>query len=110
MDNMQTTLFSIEHNQIRTLNDIQLTRLLKMLLHLEAFRHGITQRSVDVSLNITVPDGGEDGRIKWDGTPDETGSDTRSTPATSRIVKGTFRSTTGCCTLLSITIRVVTRL
>jgi len=41
-----------------------------LLLHLEARSSGIAERAVEVALNITVPDGGEDGRIKWrDGLP-----------------------------------------
>ncbi|MEA5115935.1 MAG: hypothetical protein VB050_18115 [Geobacteraceae bacterium] len=66
------TLFRVESRDITDLNDIQLTRLLKLLLHLEARSSGIADRAVDVALNITVADGGEDGRIKWEGGPDNT--------------------------------------
>ncbi len=64
------TLFKIESKDIKDLNDLQLTKLLKLLLHLEARSSGIAERAVDVALNITVADGGEDGRIQWnDGPP-----------------------------------------
>jgi hypothetical protein len=66
------TLFRVESRDIADLNDIQLTKLLKLLLHLEARSSGIAERAVDVALNITVADGGEDGRIKWEGGPDNT--------------------------------------
>jgi hypothetical protein len=60
-----TQLFEITHEDIHSLDDSQLTDLLRRLLHLEAARFGIAARSVSVSLNIDVPDGGEDGRIQW---------------------------------------------
>lgn len=66
------TLFRVESRDIKDLNDIQLTKLLKLLLHLEARSSGIAEIAVDVALNITVADGGEDGRIKWEGGPDNT--------------------------------------
>lgn len=67
-----STLFRVESRDITDLNDLQLTKLLKLLLHLEARSSGIAERAVDVALKITVADGGEDGRIKWDEGPDKT--------------------------------------
>jgi hypothetical protein len=66
------TLFRIESSDIKDLNAIQLTKLLKLLLFLEARSSGIAERAVEVALNITVRDGGEDGRIQWEGDPPET--------------------------------------
>ena len=66
------TLFRVESKDISGLNDLQLTKLLKLLLHLEARSSGIAERAVEVALNITVPDGGEDGRIQWSGDPPDT--------------------------------------
>ena len=64
------TLFKVESADIKDLNPLQLTKLLKLLLYLEARSSGIAERAVEVALNITVPDGGEDGRIQWrDGPP-----------------------------------------
>lgn len=64
--------FNVESGDINKLNDIQLTQLLKELLHAEAFRFGIAQRAVEVALNIITGDGGEDGRISWALGPDST--------------------------------------
>ena len=66
------TPFRVESTDIKALNDLQLTRLLKLLLHLEARISGIAERSVEVALNINVRDGGEDGRIHWNGDPPNT--------------------------------------
>jgi DNA-binding ferritin-like protein (Dps family) len=67
-----TRPFSIQSADVNKLNDIQLTQLLKELLHAEAFRFGLAQRSVEVALNITTGDGGEDGRISWQEGPEST--------------------------------------
>ena len=64
--------FRVESTDIKALNDLQLTRLLKLLLYLEARSSGIAERSVEVALNINVRDGGEDGRIQWVGDPPST--------------------------------------
>lgn len=66
------SVFEVDVDAIELLSDVQLTRLLKHLLHLEAQSAGIAHRSVEVALNITVADGGEDGRIAWEGGPDST--------------------------------------
>jgi hypothetical protein len=67
-----TRPFSIQSADVNKLNDIQLTQLLKELLHAEAFRFGLAQNSVEVALNITTGDGGEDGRISWQEGPEST--------------------------------------
>lgn len=67
-----TKPFKVESGDVEKLNDIQLTQLLKVLLHAEAFRYGIAQRAVEVALNIITGDGGEDGRISWKKGPDST--------------------------------------
>ena len=64
--------FKVEASDVNRLTDIQLTQLLKELLHAEAYRFDIAQREVEVALNINVPDGGEDGRISWNGEPSKT--------------------------------------
>lgn len=66
------TPFKVESSDINKLSDIQLTQLLKELLHAEAFHFGIAQRAVEVALNIITGDGGEDGRISWEQGPDFT--------------------------------------
>jgi hypothetical protein len=65
-------IFEVQSLDIAELNDLQLTKLLNMLLRLEARTFGIAQRAVEVALNIRVADGGEDGRIQWNGDPDKT--------------------------------------
>lgn len=65
-------LFRVESSDINDLNDLQLTKLLDLLLRLEARSFGITERAVEVALNIQVGDGGEDGRIQWQGGPEPT--------------------------------------
>ena len=62
-----TKPFSIDSKHIAQLTAIQLTQLLKELLHAEAYKFGLHQGSVEVALNINVGDGGEDGRIEWNG-------------------------------------------
>jgi hypothetical protein len=62
----------IGFKHIENLNPEQLTLLLKKLLHLEADANNISKSAVDVSLKINVPDGGEDGRIQWEGGLEKT--------------------------------------
>ena len=66
------TVFEVQSRDITGLNDLNLTKLLKILLHLEARTAGIAERAVEVALNINVADGGEDGRIEWADGPDST--------------------------------------
>ena len=62
-----TQPFKVESADVSRLNDLQLTQLLNELLHAEAQKNGIAAASVQVALNIRVGDGGEDGRINWEG-------------------------------------------
>ena len=64
--------FEVSSSEIKNLTSLQLTQLLKVLLRAEAFQHGIAQSGVEVALNITTGDGGEDGRISWKGKPTKT--------------------------------------
>ncbi|MGH8531608.1 MAG: hypothetical protein ACREV1_02495 [Gammaproteobacteria bacterium] len=65
-------VFEVQAKDVSELNAFDLTRLLNMLLHLEARSSGIDERTIEVTLNINVADGGEDGRIEWAGGPDST--------------------------------------
>ena len=58
-------VFEVTPEHISRLNSVQLTALLKRLLHLEADRYGLPTSGVHVPLRITVSDAGEDGRIEW---------------------------------------------
>lgn len=64
-----TQLFEVSHEDIVPLKDAQLTDLLRQLLRLEAIYFHLPTSGVSVALNITVADGGEDGRIEWSGDP-----------------------------------------
>jgi hypothetical protein len=67
------SIWEVTFEDIERLNDKQLAELLHRLLRLEAKRNGIAAPDVlDVPQKITVADGGEDGRIRWTGTPDKT--------------------------------------
>lgn len=56
---------------IERLGDIGLTSLLCRLIELECDKHGIAAYH-HVNLKITIPDGGEDGRVTWENGPDRT--------------------------------------
>ena len=61
--------FKVSTEDIEALSDVQLTNLLHRLLLLEAQKLGLPKRLASVSLNIDIPDGGEDGRVSWEGGP-----------------------------------------
>lgn len=65
-------LLEVEATHINMLDQFQLTRLLKRLLFLEADAFDIPRSAIRVPLEINVPDGGEDGRIKWEGGKEKT--------------------------------------
>ena len=58
-------VFEVTPEQIEKLNSEDLVELLRKLLHTEAQYSGIKLRGVSVPPQITVADGGEDGRIWW---------------------------------------------
>mgnify|MGYP001439535565 CR=1 FL=1 len=65
-------ILKVNNEDIEKLSDTQLTELLSMLLYFEADKWGISSNAVSVALNINVADGGEDGRIKWEGDIEKT--------------------------------------
>lgn len=65
-------IFDAEPGYIATLDSSQLVKLMKRLLLAEARLTGIPLRAASVPLQITVPDGGEDGSISWTGGADST--------------------------------------
>lgn len=65
-------VFEVTPEHLSRLNSVQLTALLKRLLHLEAERYGLPTSGVHVPLRITVSDAGEDGRIEWSRGPART--------------------------------------
>jgi len=66
------SVFNVEPKRIEQLEPGQLVRLLKQLLYLEAEHHGIPRSAPSVPIQISVPDGGEDGRIQWEDGPEKT--------------------------------------
>ena len=65
-------IFDAEPDYIATLDSKQLVKLMKRLLLAEARLTGLPLRAATVPLQITVPDGGEDGSISWTGGADST--------------------------------------
>ncbi|MHC4154315.1 MAG: hypothetical protein ACYST6_05270 [Planctomycetota bacterium] len=64
------TPFEIEAKHIRRLDQGELTRLLKRLLHAEADQFGLARSTSEVPVDINVADGGDDGFMRWQGGPD----------------------------------------
>ncbi|MBR0793340.1 hypothetical protein JQ631_30045 [Bradyrhizobium manausense] len=60
-------IFDVSPSQIESLDQNELVQLLGRLLHAEAQNAGIALRGITVPMQITVADGGEDGRISWSG-------------------------------------------
>lgn len=66
--------FEVTYEDIEGLSADGLTQLTSRLLFLEAEKLGLPKREVDVALNITAPDGGQDGHLEWSEGPDPSGS------------------------------------
>lgn len=60
-------LFEAEPEHVAALDSLSLVRLMKRLMLAECRLAGIPLRSASAPLQITVADGGEDGRIEWTG-------------------------------------------
>lgn len=60
-------MFTIHPDEIKDFTGDQLVMLLRRLLYAEARKAGVPLRGVEVPLQITVADGGQDGSILWDG-------------------------------------------
>src|SRR5437870_3975830 len=69
-----TNPFAVGMAEIRQLDAGQLQSLLAILLHLDAAANGIALSAVHATdhTRISVPDGGEDGRIEWTIGPERT--------------------------------------
>lgn len=65
-------MFQVDPSQIERLDANNLVLLLRHLLHAEALNLGVPLSGVSVPLQITVPDGGDDGRIVWHGGKGQT--------------------------------------
>lgn len=60
-------MFTVHPDEIKDFTGDQLVEMLRRLLHAEARKAGVPLRSVDVPLQITVADGGQDGTVIWEG-------------------------------------------
>lgn len=60
-------MFTVHPNEIKDFTGDELVELLRRLLYAEARNAGVPLRGVDVPLQITVADGGQDARIVWTG-------------------------------------------
>ena len=67
-----TPPFEISGEDVKRLPQANLPELLRQLLYVEAVANGLPQDRIHVAGNVNTPDGGEDGRIEWDGEPDRT--------------------------------------
>src|ERR1700726_3817676 len=65
-------IFEVDAEQISRLDSITLVQRMKRLVLAECQLVGIPLRAAVVPLQITVPDGGEDGRVEWSGGTDST--------------------------------------
>ena len=64
--------FEVQGEDLKGLRPEQLHELLRRLLSVEAQMNGIPLDGIHVSSNIAAADGGEDGRISWQGGPERT--------------------------------------
>ena len=64
--------FEIKADDITSLKPHEFVDLLQRLLIAEAEKHGLPHPCISVPSNINAPDGGEDGRISWQGGPSRT--------------------------------------
>ena len=65
-------IFEITPSQIERLDANQVVELLRRLVHAELLQHDIPLRSGSVPAQINIADGGEDGRVEWSGSPNQT--------------------------------------
>ncbi len=58
-------MFTVHPDDLKGLDGLQLVELLRVLLHAEARKSEIPMRNVDVPLQISVADGGQDATVRW---------------------------------------------
>lgn len=61
--------FEVTGKDIAALTEPTFSQLLRRLLNSEAQANDLPPDAIHVASNISAPDGGEDGRIKWKGGP-----------------------------------------
>ncbi|WP_195819419.1 hypothetical protein [Roseobacter sp. MH60115] len=65
-------IFEVSASQVERLDANQIVSLLRRLVHAELLKHHIPLRSGSVPAQITIADGGEDGRVTWSGGTNQT--------------------------------------
>ena len=65
-------IFEVDPDQISLLDSVKLVQLMRRLMRAECQIVDIPLRTVTVPQQITVADGGEDGRVEWTGGSDDT--------------------------------------
>lgn len=68
----ETSPFEVTARHVEALDDRTLPALARRLLHAEAQVHLLPNPDIHVPSNHSAPDGGEDGRIQWEGGPSRT--------------------------------------
>ena len=64
--------FTVTSEDVQKCSPKQAVELLKRLMQLECVSFGIPQNNFHISSNLSVPDGGQDGIIKWNEGPEQT--------------------------------------
>ena len=64
--------FEVTSQHVGLISKQALPDLLRLLLQAEALSQGIPLHGIHVADNVDAPDGGEDGRIQWEGGPAQT--------------------------------------
>jgi hypothetical protein len=94
-------IFEVDAKQISRLDSTALVQLMKSLLLAECRLVDVPLRAAMVPLQITVPDGGEDGRVEWTGGADSTNyRPSRFTVFQSKAQRLTEGTDDGCLTAL----------
>lgn len=60
-------MFTVQPDDIKDFTGDQLVALLRVLIYAEARKAGVPLRNVDVPLQITIADGGQDATVRWQG-------------------------------------------
>ena len=64
--------FQVTSQHVGRVGKQMFPQFLRLLLQAEALSHGIPPHDIHVADNVDAPDGGEDGRIQWQGGPEQT--------------------------------------
>ena len=64
--------FQVTSQHVGRVGKQMFPQFLRLLLQAEALSYGIPSHDIHVADNVDAPDGGEDGRIQWQGGPEQT--------------------------------------